>query len=1091
MKTDYSRLYRWGFLCLVLLFISCENFLTGKDVAQELNEVIAYSNAPSSRLVLNAPEGTGSFLSGSEKNCKVGYTIEVQFTVNSKDYVYGGMEAVSKSNPAISRTDYVQFTDLSTETEKQNGTYKVQVKLLKQSDDIMIRPVCVLIPKVTSAWPPNDNTSYPQDSSIKVNFNKVIKLSDFADENGNLKNITIKNGNRNLLDLSNGNKPYYKSPYLENDGKTLVIPIVKGNYIITDNSSVTEDIQVILMLSGLTDEVEGEKIPFNQSEYKFQYSLDSRKDSTAPVFNTLRIACTKEDAENGTNLITMDKFTHYADNENYGGDSSIVAQNIQNHHVNKIWIYFEAEDADSGVAFLEIKEQLIYDNNCEEIIGAPTYDKSNCLNTNCIINSTEDKVFSSCIEYDFFSSDGIVRLDFVLNDFAGQTTTCTNDFVKDTSCRLNVKFVNSELKFIEDFEDPHCVPYNIKLDLVIGSNEYSYNTFATDLNGKIYNDTFVLQDENNLAVPGQIVSFAYGYDKNNMTVIDLKDAEYDIEDAIYLTNNYYGKKKQFFVNVLVNPYKKLYLEAVLEDSIGNTYTVSDEIPPVPDTIGVEITEKSYGETLNFITNRPANHGIIRGCDSDYQEEIDTSYNLMSNKYDRLPETISISYHSSKTYYGKSLKLQKFLNGDKKTWKILTETSQNSSLTTNDIPPFSVNVDNPINGNKKFVQVNYDSTFNFNPSYYYLICCGNNIISETTFELSYSITPAILKIRVYDGNGNYIESEPYEIDCSFDNIAPIVTSFVLNKIVHGCCIASITMTDGFYQPWGMDCGNSGIKELKYFFSNKLIDKDSIDWENDERLKVPELLSMSNNNYTYVFEYNEYTPNYIYLYAKDNNENYTTFYAPLSIQKADLSLTINSENNKIIETSPAQCTLFNDVIISNKWKSITSVENDYGSIQLSAESYDSTLHIYSSEIDLTDDEKESFIRVIPKYPYYNSSYGLITYTDSVIYYYPAYEIAKNTSSPIECDLKDFYLGNSGINILADQPCFAHTLYFVYDLGNTSQVWIDNGFETGLVMKKKSFTYSYENTSSVPSGYYYTTIVHFADGTMLMTPVQQKGD
>ncbi|MBO4533762.1 MAG: hypothetical protein J5726_08730, partial [Treponema sp.] len=167
MKNPFRSKVRGGrYGCIViiactLIFSSCENFLKGAEVAQEIKDIIAYNNAPSSTLVLNAPEGTGKFLSGTEKSCKLGYTIDIQFSVNFSEYVYRGMEAVSKANPSVGRAEYVQFTDLSTEEEKENGTYKVQVKLLKLSDDIMIQPKCLLIPKATGAWPPNDNTSYP------------------------------------------------------------------------------------------------------------------------------------------------------------------------------------------------------------------------------------------------------------------------------------------------------------------------------------------------------------------------------------------------------------------------------------------------------------------------------------------------------------------------------------------------------------------------------------------------------------------------------------------------------------------------------------------------------------------------------------------------------------------------------------------------------------------------------------------------------------------------------------------------------------------------------------------------------------------
>ena len=77
-----------------------------------------------------------------------------------------------------------------------------------------------------------------------------------------------------------------------------------------------------------------------------------------PAFKTLRIARTKEDATNGTNLISMDDFTHYAAKVNFDGDSAIVAENLQNHRVNKVWIYFEAEDQESAVDKLVLEEKL-------------------------------------------------------------------------------------------------------------------------------------------------------------------------------------------------------------------------------------------------------------------------------------------------------------------------------------------------------------------------------------------------------------------------------------------------------------------------------------------------------------------------------------------------------------------------------------------------------------------------------------------------------------------------------------------------------------------------------------------------------------
>ena len=69
-------------LCLSLLLASCENFMDGGEVKQQLDAEIAYANAEECTLIVKSESEKGYFLSEGEKTCKVGYTIEVQFTLN-------------------------------------------------------------------------------------------------------------------------------------------------------------------------------------------------------------------------------------------------------------------------------------------------------------------------------------------------------------------------------------------------------------------------------------------------------------------------------------------------------------------------------------------------------------------------------------------------------------------------------------------------------------------------------------------------------------------------------------------------------------------------------------------------------------------------------------------------------------------------------------------------------------------------------------------------------------------------------------------------------------------------------------------------
>ena len=60
----------------------------------------------------------GEFLGSVERTYKVGYESEVQFELNTEDYVFKGLEAVSQNDRTQSRADCVEFTELSKDVKK-------------------------------------------------------------------------------------------------------------------------------------------------------------------------------------------------------------------------------------------------------------------------------------------------------------------------------------------------------------------------------------------------------------------------------------------------------------------------------------------------------------------------------------------------------------------------------------------------------------------------------------------------------------------------------------------------------------------------------------------------------------------------------------------------------------------------------------------------------------------------------------------------------------------------------------------------------------------------------------------------------------
>ena len=213
------------FSVLLILFVSCKNFMNGSDVQDELTKMIDVANAKDYTIIVAQNEAMGSFLSYGDKNCKIGYSIDLQFTVDSENYIYKGLKVVSKDNPENSREDCVELTEVSTAAEKKNGIHKVQVKLIKEANDIMIQPDCILIPKIVNITPVNMPTSYDQDTPIEITFNKSLNSESF----GNYSCISIYS---NEIDL----KEYFEEPsFSTNNTKLLIVP-KQDRHIITPDS---------------------------------------------------------------------------------------------------------------------------------------------------------------------------------------------------------------------------------------------------------------------------------------------------------------------------------------------------------------------------------------------------------------------------------------------------------------------------------------------------------------------------------------------------------------------------------------------------------------------------------------------------------------------------------------------------------------------------------------------------------------------------------------------------------------------------------------------------------------------------------------
>ena len=72
-------------------------------------KMIDVANAKSNTLLISQDTKMGSFLSSGACQYKVGYSIDIQFTVKKDLYIYQGLEAVNKDLPSEKLSEYVEF----------------------------------------------------------------------------------------------------------------------------------------------------------------------------------------------------------------------------------------------------------------------------------------------------------------------------------------------------------------------------------------------------------------------------------------------------------------------------------------------------------------------------------------------------------------------------------------------------------------------------------------------------------------------------------------------------------------------------------------------------------------------------------------------------------------------------------------------------------------------------------------------------------------------------------------------------------------------------------------------------------------------
>lgn len=1134
MKKIFSRMSKTiaGVAFLFIAFSSCENFMKGSEVREEISEAIKYNNTASCTIILKSDAAMGSFLAQKE-DVKVGYPIEIQFELNSEAYSFEGLEAVSQSDMTTPLTSYVEFE----KKEIKNNYYKYKLTVLKESNDILIRPVCKLLPAVSEFYPPFVPDGYDQDTTIKITFNKAVDVQSFADIL-NFSKLKIYSGGENLAS-------YYQTPYFSEDNKTLYVPTVKGKNILNVTQNLNKDIEFDFDWTGAKD-VDGMNIADSQSVHTYTIRINSKIDSIPPVLSACHVFSNSDPTSWNYRELTelpCEEWTTTATEQFPHG-------NFSQNHVSKIFIQMDGYDNGGGIAKLCVRETKIRDaSNWAEVsdeyrpIPVETaYDltKLNISDT----NDNKNKTYS--INHQFTDMwDGVSLIEIWFQDYSG---------------------LKSDIK-----------RYNI-----INKNEQMTVLFEASINSsKIINYSAVHNEENDSYELGlqfnefQQIVFPHAsyknendyYPTNLYSKANFIIEFFDNEESVYkISNIHYNNQNVAFIKDTINELVADYrfnvdhtnvMKIKVENESGNIYELNCEIPKIPqisyiydDNSRIIVSDEDYKEKKECYSTSVTFLYTYQADENSEPSEIKklnlADFNSMDNGIYNLYACRQVRYYVMSpfmTLYSGYIKEKPY---------VYYKGISSSQTPVTSFSAFTLPQDSQIDYKKNSDKVKLSVDVNFpNDGNTYAI----RFVSSDNEFVSYDKTVMIkngfnysVSLLAYNAQGVLIgESSAQQLDLTKnDTFAPVIEFKDCYKYQHSAnnrdgnslnkgFVSSnyLELTTNIYDISSGKTPSYNIKALEYYFipygeitfssmdgGIAAVPAERIIAASVKSGKIEKTTPFIENEKVLI-PYDGLPSRYYYLYVviKDNSNlcnSYSVLVDELAQVKhyiTDIIPEVNYADSKLIIDLPLiynayivapglvnrtkpdtsdYCFIKEQKVQNGKWIDITEPENGFDYLFIPPLYENEKLKNWRYEDSIDHDSQ--FIKINVRYKY-SSDNGVFA---KPLIVYPDYYKSLGTVNEIVCESKNILQGANGLQIYYDQAFLAHTMYCSQKITQTSgseeaYEWLSNAQETGIEehMGGSNSTYTYANShyKDIPKGYYYTTIVHFADGDIAMSEIKQK--
>lgn len=1124
---------------LFIALTSCENFLTAKDVKNQIEEAIEIANSNPITYYVIADNNSGT-VNPSQLRLKKKETFDVMFTV-AEGWNFIGWEVLDRTTYEVVE-DSIKFDDPAKLETK--GT------VINPQENLMIHPKCQLVPRIVDIKPLYDTQGCRQDSTIIITFNKAIDPETF----GNYTNISIKNPEGQELYSANESESYFGHPFFTNDNTILNIPTVKSKHILNLNSTkLVTDLTLNINLSSVKD-TDGFAVSLMEP---YTYCVNKSIDNVKPVLDEIHLYSTSDTTDYFYRELTNKAYDQWTSTTVFNADGTTKYQNgdFSRNHVGHIYFTINGSDNDdSGIKSVCVKETYKRDSS-GAVVSSPAKTKDALVTR---IDNSDLYV----VDYQFNSenqNDGLYFIQVSIKDYAENESEEVYDYwvLKDTFNGfagggyyvVTYNLVNADISDVIPVYNSEKGIYEAPIGR-IGTNSKNGTTgrFSEFLvtEDKYYSDykshrrvTFDIFDED---TPDNVISFNadIGTDSDITSIVNTWFADFkrnvDKTTVIRVTVEEESQVPSSYDFPIP---KRMNVDALVEtDSHIDLARPDLSYQPLGKTLDYVLyynsendTTLKRGETTSptsLYWNSSLGNGTyniyVIACMSQVDGNVFLVYSALGTPY--------IHYRNvSNPYYNSLFSFSDF------------------SLPANNAIIYETNT-----GNAKFrIPINHA-----NDGYKYNIVLGIYSFPEGSLIEVPNGYDYEVYINAMDSDGHLIGKSPSKSLSlkTVDNIQPYVgKDYTTNYTERFIDSESMIYAGNWPYDFTKNRSRLYLSSFDYYiipstYTGMVFDKDFLNGMNDRKRSAKVNVTQTQEDSTQRF--NMYLGDAdgsfrVIFYLKDESENehikalassvshLIADYTPavsFNSTGSKLKISANSYSKDLCQSSSAPTTAeFNTLpdsiansssyvsnsfagrdkvsikyLEDNEWKEISAV-NSNGKTYYPDQNVNMTTNSdnsWSYEVDYSA-YQDKFIKVSGKFSadYQRragkSSSEYFTYNIFMkpVYVYSNYIRYKGTSSEIVCNSKGWMSLINGYQIFADKPCFVHVRYSpsLITSGTTEDdalEWEARGIETGVFFNNGtsgSFTYSDSHFSGVPSGYYYTTIVHFADGTCLMSDVKMK--